>query len=150
MSDNNHNLALGAMIPRVVRCCVLLTTAIVLIFPLFAWMNYSSHGRIGVTSAAVGAGVAWFGATIALVLAGVMHGPQNGAQGVLLGMLFRMGIPMGAAILFTSSGGPLAEASVFEMILFFYLVTLVIETPMSVHLVRFGEKISKAASDGVG
>ena len=47
---------------------------------------------------------------------------------MLVGMLVRMGIPLGAALLVVFRGGPLADAGFLYYLVVFYLVTLTVET----------------------
>lgn len=52
-----------------------------------------------------------------------------------MAMLVRMAIPLAAGFLITTTGGPLAEAGVFGMIVGFYLIGLLVETILAVRLV---------------
>ena len=51
-------------------------------------------------------------------------------------MIFRMGLPMGVGLLLNYGGGPLASAGVFGWIVVFYLLTLAVETLLSLHLAK--------------
>jgi hypothetical protein len=51
-------------------------------------------------------------------------------------MLFRTGVPLSVAAALELQGGLLARSSVLGFTMFFYLVTLAVETRLSVRLVR--------------
>ena len=127
-------------------CLVLLTILLVIAFVAIGWVNFRFHGQMGVVSAGVAVVICWLSAVIALTISAVMRGPQNAIQGVLLGMIFRMGLPMAAGLILSINVPPLAKAGVFEMILVFYLITLVVETILSLGLVHTPKDAAKAAS----
>lgn len=122
--------------PRVWVACAALTAATVVALPVFAWAGYAWHGPPGIYAAGTAAGVCWAGALVALVLTAALRGPKRAVSGVLLGMLFRMGVPLVAGILLDRQGGPLAKAGVFGMIVGFYFVTLLVETLLALRLVK--------------
>ena len=93
----------------------------------------------------VSAVICYVGAATALVLTGVFRGPQTAVQGLLLGMLVRMGLPLGAGIVLQSAGGPLAEAGVMGMIAVYYLFTLAVESVLSLRLVKTTRLIGEAS-----
>ncbi|MGE5194166.1 MAG: hypothetical protein ACM3U2_16845, partial [Deltaproteobacteria bacterium] len=88
-------------------------------------VTLGTRGLNGVFAAAAAAGVCWFGSTAALIVAGLSNRTSHAVQGHLLGMFFRLGLPLAAGIVFQKVGGPLAEAGVFGLIVIFYLITLV-------------------------
>ena len=141
----NDNRSAGSLFSRgystnVWFACAILTLVVALAFPVFAWFGHKLHGWDGVAASGVAAGVCWLGAAIALVLGGVLGRGGNAANGVLLGMLFRMGIPLAVGIALDRRGGLLADASVFGMILIYYFVTLVAETALSLKLIPPADK----------
>lgn len=94
--------------------------------------GFSAQARL---IAAVAGGVCWLSATIALTA--TFFGNQFGApvQGVLVGMLFRMGLPLAALIGLPKMGSPLAEGGLGMTIVSVYLVALVIETLLALRMV---------------
>lgn len=98
-------------------------------------------------AAAVAAIVCLGAGLIAIIFLALFRNPQQAFHGVGLAMLFRMGIPMAVGVSLTKLGGPLAEAGVFEMIVGFYLVGLLVETLLAVRLVSGATeaKVSKVA-----
>jgi len=130
------------------RACIILTLITLVALPFFVWVGYKRSGVPGVQAAGVAAAICWIGAMIALVLGGLMRGTNNSVNGVLLGMLFRMGIPLGGGFALHQNVKGLAEAGVFGMILAYYFVTLFAETLLAVRLVRppvNGENATKAS-----
>ena len=142
MSDNRSagSLASQGRPTSIWFASAILTLVVALAFPVFAWIGHKSHGWDGVAAGGVAAGTCWLGAVVALVLGGVFGRSGNAANGVLLGMLFRMGIPLAVGIALDRRGGPLADAGVFGMILVYYLVTLVAETTLSLKLIPSDDK----------
>ena len=124
--------------------CGLLTLALLLVFPLFAWFGHSRHGMLGVQAAGVACAVCWVGMA-ALLAVIVVRGSQKVLHGALLGMIFRTGLPLATGVILTSQGGDLARAGVFGMILGFYLVALVVETLLSLRFVAPTGKMTEAS-----
>jgi len=109
--------------------------AMLLALPFFATYGFLRAGLTGVEAAAVAGGVCWLGAVPSLLLMGWLRGGPHVVSGVLLGMLLRMGLPLVVGLLLIQTGGPLAKAGVFGMIVGYYLFGLLIETLLSVRLV---------------
>ena len=116
-------------------CLALLTLAVALMFPPVASIARASYGQLGLVSAGIAALVCWFAATLALVATAIFRGPQMALYSMLFGMLFRMGLPLGAGLVLSQSAPRLAAAGVFGLIVVFYLVTLVVERLLSLCLV---------------
>ena len=144
MTDNSSNLQTPGKV-EIGISCGLLTVVLLAAYPLFAWFGYSQHGADGLLAAAVAGIVCWFGGIAALVLTTSVRSPEGAVSGTLLGMLFRMGFPLAAGVMLDRSGGALAAAGVLGMILLYYLLTLVVETLLSLRLVNPGRGVSKAS-----
>lgn len=112
----------------------LLTVVIVVVFPVFAGVGHSRAGWFGVAAAGVAAGVCWTSGLLALIAAGRFRSSGNAVNGILVGMACRTGIPLVAGVMLHSSGGALAAAGVFGMILGYYLVTLAAETLLAIRV----------------
>ncbi len=126
--------------------CVLLTAAILVTLPAVAWFGHSQYGMNGLKAAGLAAAICWAGAMIALVLVAVFRtSQQQMVSATLLGMLFRTGLPLLTGMMLTRSGGPIAEAGLFGMILVFYLVGLLVETILSVRLLGSSQTVAKAS-----
>ncbi len=100
---------------------------VALVAPLAIWLN----GSIGLAAASVAAGLCLLGALAALVVGWLLRDLPNPVHGMLAGMLPRMGIPLGAALVFHLQGGVLAESGLLVYLLVFYPVSLGVETFLS-------------------
>ena len=97
-------------------------------------------------AAAVAAVVCWLGAVLALMMTSVVPTQPNGALSqLLLSIIFRTALPFGAGVLISASGGALADAGAFGLIVAFYLVTLATETTLSVGLINRAAEVPKAS-----
>jgi hypothetical protein len=112
--------------------CVVLVVVVWGAFGLVAWFVQARDGGVYVQAAAVAAGVCWLSGTLALMSAGWFRDPRQVMLHLLLGMVFRMGLPFGTGVWLQSRGGPLAEAGVFGYIVGFYLLMLLAETVLAV------------------
>ena len=115
--------------------CLVLTTALLVVFPAFAYVGFSRSGLNGLASAAVAGTVCWLSGLASLLLIGLFRGAQAVVSAMLMGMVFRTGVPLAVGLILAQQGGQLARAGVFGMILGYYLVTLVVDTLLSVRLV---------------
>ena len=100
----------------------------VLAWPLFAVVGYARSGLAGILAALLAGGVCCVGALAGLLMAGRLGLGAHAVTGILLGMMLRMGIPLGACLVLLALGGPLVEAGALVMILVYYLLTLLAET----------------------
>lgn len=98
-----------------------------LISPVVAYLG----GAVGLAAAAIAAGLCLLGAGLALGVCRLFRDPRHALHGVLIGMLLRMGIPLFSALAFLLQGGPLAKAGLLVYLLVFYLVTLSVQTALS-------------------
>jgi hypothetical protein len=100
---------------------------------------------------ALAAGICWIGATLSLVVLHLMRVRGSPVAGVLLGMLIRMTIPLVMVVMATMQGSELAQAGLVGQLVVFYLITLAIETGLSVALVKSAPQAAStrsAASEG--
>ena len=126
--------------------CLIMTAVLLAVFPVFAYFGFSRSGQWGVTAAGVAGGVCWLSGLTPLLLIGMFRGPQAALNAALIGILFRMGLPLCVAVAFAQQGGELAQAGILGMILGYYLVTLVVDTLLSIRLVSSAnEPLSKAS-----
>lgn len=106
-----------------------------LVFPLMAACGYWRSGIEGIQSAAVAGLVNGLSAFGALALLSRCRGTPWVVHGILGGMLVRMTLPMVVGVALMRTGGPLAKAGVFGMIVVYYLVGLAVETWLAVRLI---------------
>ena len=98
--------------------------------------------------AAVAGSVCWLAAGLALAATWMGHRIQSPVPGMLLGMFFRMGLPLAAVIGLPQLGGAFATAGLTMTILGVYLVALLIETILAVRMISplSGAKAMSGAS----
>ena len=99
----------------------------VLVAPIAIWLG----GSTALAAAAVAAGLCLAGALAALLVGWLLRDLSNPVHGMLAGMLPRMGIPLGGAMVFHLQGGVLAEAGLLVYLVVFYPVALGVETFLS-------------------
>lgn len=128
--------------PTLLAC---LTLVLLVVFPGFAWYGYHGSGPVGLQAAAIAAAICWLGAAGALASAYFFRDSQQAAASLTLGMVFRMGLPLGCVLWLLSQGGPLVDAGIVGMIVVYYLVALVVETALSLRLVGNPRQVTKAS-----
>jgi hypothetical protein len=126
---------------ELVRSCTILTALVIVAIPIATLARAHWFGSPNWFATSVAAAVCWLGATVSLVIA--FRARRRGAviTGLLVSMLVRMAIPLGIATLSVFSRSALAEGGLLGQLLIFYLLTLTVETLLSVSLV-------KSVSDG--
>lgn len=125
--------------------CVVLTLAMLLVFPAFALYGHSNSGPTGILAAGIAAGVCWLSMVSALLFVGWLTSYGLAVHATLIGMALRMGPPMLFGLVLTRQGGELAAAGVLGMIVVYYLIGLVIETLLSLYLVGSTGQSAKAS-----
>lgn len=103
-----------------------------LMYAVIAPLGWLRFGPWALAAAAVAAAVCLAGGVPALLFSRLFRGKEVLVFGVLLAMGFRMAAPLAGVILLHLSGGPLAKAGFAYYLLAFYLVTLTVETALSV------------------
>jgi hypothetical protein len=107
------------------------TSAVMLgAFGGLAWYG-SQFGPRGITAAAVACGLCWLSGIIALGAFMLFRDPQQAVHGLMLGMLFRMGIPLAAGLFLQRSHSELLKSGVIGMITGVYLLGLFVETVLA-------------------
>lgn len=122
-----------------------LTAALLAAFPCFAWYGHAANGMIGVAAAAVSGFACLVAGWAALFAVGATRGGPNAVSGTLMATGFRFGLPLAVGLIVQTSGSPLAETRFFAMLMVYYLLMLLVETPLSLRLLRSGEESWKAS-----
>lgn len=117
------------------RACLVLAAALVAPFPCFAGYGYWISGSSGILAALVAFGICLFAGISALVVTAVSQRMSQGVQGVFGAMLVRMSVPLVALFMLPKIGGPLNGAGVTGMLMAYYLITLAVETWLSLRFV---------------
>jgi hypothetical protein len=99
-------------------------------------------GAGAAVDATLAAAVCLGAATTSWALRAIIQGPSLAIHGVMLGMIARMGIPLGFAAAYCLRPGGLGNQRFLYYLLGFYLLTLVIDTVVSLP----GKEKSSAAS----
>jgi hypothetical protein len=112
--------------------CALLALSVLIVFPIVGYFAYAEFGTAGLEAAGVAASVCWIAATAALMLTGMIGKSPSAVSGILVAGALRFALPLlvGSGLQFV--GGTLAESGVFGWIVVFYLLTLTVETTLSV------------------
>ncbi len=113
-----------------------LTAVLAAALPLFAWFGYTQYAMSGVHSAVFAFGVCTVAGVLAILVSGMFVNPQLAMAGLMASMLFRMGLPLGMIAFVQATAHPLRGAGLAGMIMAYYLLMLVVETPLTILLVR--------------
>jgi hypothetical protein len=113
-----------------------LALAVALAWCLAAGWAWPVDGSLGLAAATLAATVCLAASSLSLLLAGLLRGPELAQVSILAGMFLRMGLPLALVVVSVWRGGPLTEAGVVYYTLGFYLLTLVVETVLSLSLVE--------------
>jgi hypothetical protein len=112
-------------------CTAVLAVSYSLVTPV-AW---KLSGRVGLAAAALAAGCCWLGAAGGGLVGGLVgrcvREPGRAGFEFLSGMIVRMGVPLACALAVQSRNAVLANVGLLYYLVFFYLVTLAIETTLS-------------------
>ena len=124
----------GSLLSLLASCAILAAVLAPLVGGL-AWIAYGRSGQIGLLAAIAAGGVCFASASLALTTMFVCQRIRSPMAGILGSIAFRMGLPLAAGLAIERLSQPLSEAGCFEMILGLYLVTLVVETMLSLNFV---------------
>ena len=120
----------------------MLTLVVVVLYfamaPVAGWF----HGWPGLLAAAVAGALCLVGSGIALIMSHLLRAPERVLYGMLLGMAVRMGFPLGMGLVLHMRGGVLANSGLLYYLVVFYLVTLLVETTLSLP-VGDGDELSR-------
>ena len=100
-----------------------------------AWYGNYKFGADGILSATLAALLCWGGSLAALIIGALVQGPQAAMLRLASGMGLRMGAALGGGFLLTQIPR-LENSGVLMMVAVFYLVTLAVETPLSLRFIE--------------
>ncbi len=127
---------LSVVMPKTVHACWLVLTAILLpVAAVVSYVGYLQYGRYGVAASAAAAVICWLAGMAALFVTAATRNTPSALSGILLSMLLRTGVPLLAAVVLSHTIRELAVAGLFGFFVVFYLLTLCLETLLSVGLV---------------
>lgn len=119
----------------VATSCALLGIVIAPVALLIAVICSRGFQPDSVLVAAIAGIVCWTAGATALCISAVTTRVGTPIQGVLLAMLFRMGLPLAAIMVFVRVDNPLTAAGLAPTTLGVYLVSLVAETLLALRMV---------------
>ena len=108
----------------------------------------SKAGASGVAAVSLAAGVWLMSAAVALLFTHLLYGPASGVVGIMLAMLVRMGLPVSLALIVRIRGQGLVEAGLVYYLVGFYLLALLVETPMSLPQTTQSRHAAEASGRG--
>jgi len=97
-------------------------------------------GRATWQATAVAAGVCWFAALLSLIVSHRIRLKGAAVTALLAGMLLRMAIPLGLAIAMVNQAATIVDSGLLGQIAIFYVLTLAIETWLSLVLIKTATK----------
>ena len=124
--------------------CALLAICLAPAAVLAAWLAVGHWSSGALLAAAIGGGICWLAASLALVATYFGNCLQAPVQGLLVGMLFRLGLPLAAVVILPKLGEPWIPAGIAATILGTYLVALVVETSLALRMVPASPRAAKA------
>ncbi|MBN1589970.1 MAG: hypothetical protein JW888_10680 [Pirellulales bacterium] len=108
-----------------------LVLAVAVVYLLVAPGAWCFGGPVGPVSAAVAGLCCLAGAMLALISGEPFRTTERALHGMLLGMAFRMGIPLGVGLAVYLHGGALVQAGFIYYLLVFFEITLLVEVYLS-------------------
>jgi len=134
--------------PRaMVISCLVLTLLMAIAAIVAAVVGYERYGGTGVVTAGVAATTCWLASLTALVLVGLTTATPNAMSGLFGAMGLRTGIPLIVAFVLAALSPTLANAGIVGMFLVFFLVSLTVETTLSVVIVSTPSPGPKPSAD---
>ncbi len=128
---------ISQLAPKSIAGCSTLVAAVILLvlLPVSVW-SVDQFGQPGLWSSTVAAIVCFVSAVAAIIVARALTATPNAVAGVLLSILIRTGGPLLAAVLLPRFFPILEQGRFFAVLLPLYMVTLFVETLVSVSLVE--------------
>jgi len=120
-----------SLICRVVIAIVVMSSVMLVALIGLAGWGWMHYRALGVVAAIVACGSCWVSVLVAQGTPLLFRDPQAATQGILLGMLFRMGLPLLVAVTLMQSRSVLLSAGVMGMLVTAYLSGLFVETLLS-------------------
>lgn len=117
-------------------CCAAQLGAMAVAWVVVAAIAQAVGGPAGFGAASLAAGICLASGIAAFGLSGLVRGPSLALAAVVLGMLVRMGVPLGLGGILHWQSAALAEAGLLWYVAAFYVVTLVVDTSLSVARIR--------------
>jgi len=133
--ETNNSPPAALSLAGLARCCILLGSIIVPVALAITAVFNRSLSLQPLIVAAISGGVCWMAAALALAATFVGNRFNLPVQALLIGMLFRLGLPFAALMGISIVDRNLAEHGLAPTILGTYLVALLVETLLAVRIV---------------
>jgi len=130
--------------------CLALTGAVLLAWPVVAVVAARQGGAPTWLISFLAAAVCWFSAMLSLILAHRLQQKGAAMAGLLAGTLVRMALPLAVGMWAMNQVRTLAEGGFFGQIVVFYLLTLAVETWLSLGLAKAAMASKQVASTELG
>lgn len=121
---------------KVALCCMLLSVVMIVSGIIGAAVGHERYGSAGVVTASLAALVCWIASLSALLVVAMTTATPNALAGTFGATGLRTGIPLVAGAVLAAVSPILAQAGIAGMMLVFFLVSLTVETVLSVVIVN--------------
>ncbi|QDS99692.1 hypothetical protein [Adhaeretor mobilis] len=122
---------------------LILGIVFVVVAAIAAGVTAGKYGSDAYLSCGLAAAVVWLAGTIGLVLTSLASDAHSRLNALLMGMLVRLGLPLASLVIVPQMSERLAAAGFAGLVLVFYLVGLVVETPLLMGLVKKAQDTSE-------
>ena len=133
---HEHSIPSPSFWRPILTAQMILAVCMAMILGGAAYLGNKNSGPAGIIAAMVAFLVCWIPNAASLLIMSFTRDPQLSVSTKLLAMLLRMAVPIVFIIVLTESKHWLATAGTLGMIMVFYLVALVVETPLSLWVIR--------------
>ncbi len=120
----------------IVKSSVILLVVLTIGATIAGYFMQQKQGEAGVIATICAAAICSVSGVGALVLTGYGTSQKDGLSYTLGSILIRTGIPLGLAVVISDTQPYLKEAGIFGIIVVLYLLTLALETLLSVRLLK--------------
>jgi hypothetical protein len=134
----------GGSVPSLASSLALLIAVIAPVALVVAVLYQRQLSAQALLDAAVGGTICWLAASFGLIATFLGNRLQSPVQGMLIGMIFRMGLPLAAVVGLPNVHGLLGSRGITTTILGVYLVALVAETLLALRLIPTRQSVARA------
>ena len=136
MSNDDSDRPVVPSIGGLIGPCAKMVAVLAALGGALAVWRYAESGSLGVAAAGLAAGLCLVGAIGAFLATTLVRSPQAAVSGMLLGMMFRLGLPLVVLLIMLKRGGELIDAGLVTCFLICYPVGLLTETLLVLPFVK--------------
>ena len=135
-----------AEVKRLIWSCALLAIVIAVAALIVAGIVHRGISNEALSSAVIAGAVCWVAAALALIATYVGNRLNVPVHGMLVSMIFRLGLPLAALVIFRNQGAAFSVSGATFTLLGVYLVALATETTLALRMTaaRIDAPIAKA------